>query len=208
MDARLTEFVSAGEAPGSTLGAHATRHAWNSAPWRGGGPHGITWPRQRGGWQPGRREQPSPVAMFPPGVGRIPLPSQIPSATAGDGQRSALLGGRAASSHVPAATNGDGQRSARMGGRAAPDCVDELNAKRIPGVGARLRGAPRRCPLLLGGRKRGCSRSAGHARDTDSRAHGGGITGGIRRRERRPWRLRSKRPRSARKRPRSQRASC
>ena len=68
MDARLSEFVSAGEARENAFGAHSTRHAWNSAPCRGGGPHGITRPRQRGGGgQPGRREQPSPVAMFPPG---------------------------------------------------------------------------------------------------------------------------------------------
>jgi len=68
MDARLSEFVSAGEARGNAFGAPATRHAWNSAPCRGGGPYGITRPRQRGGGgQPGRREQPSPVAMFPPG---------------------------------------------------------------------------------------------------------------------------------------------
>ena len=151
--------------------------------------------------------------------------SQVPSATTGDGQRSALLGGRAASSHVPAATTGDRQRSARLGGRAAPDSADEqqrrgpfsgggLNAKRTPGVGARLRGAPRCCPLLLGGRKRG-SRPAGHARDIDSRAHGGGGHRGhpaaraaTIRGASPPWRLRSRRPRSARKRPRLQRASC
>ena len=67
-DAGLSEFVSAGEARGNTFGSHATRHARNSAPCRGGGPHGITRTRQRGGGgQPGRREQPLPVAMFPPG---------------------------------------------------------------------------------------------------------------------------------------------
>ena len=57
MDAILPEFVSAGRGPGSTFGAHAPRHAWNSGSWRRAGPRGITWPRQRGGGgQPGRRE--------------------------------------------------------------------------------------------------------------------------------------------------------
>ena len=47
------------------------------------------------------------------------------SATTVAGQRSALLGGRAASSHVPAATTGDGQRRTRLGGWKAPDSADE-----------------------------------------------------------------------------------
>ena len=126
MDAILPEFVSAGRGPGSTFGVHAPRHAWNSESWRGGRPHGTTWPHQRGGGgQPDGREHLRP------------------------------------SSRIRQQRRGSFSR----GGR---------NAKRIPGVGARRRGAPRCCPLLLGGRKRGYSCSTGHARDIDSRAHGGG----------------------------------
>jgi len=116
---------------------------------------------------------------------RVPSPVEPDSPAGGiiveSRRRTVLFGGW--SSQVPSATTGDGQRSTRLGGWAAPDSADEQqrrgsfsgggrNAKRTPCVSARRRGAPRCCPLLLGGRKRGCSCSTGHARDIDSRAHG------------------------------------
>jgi len=201
MDAILPEFVSAGRGPGSTFGAHAPRHAWNSGSWRRAGPRGITWPRQRGGGgQPGRREHLRLSSRIHPPTGsplnhggapfflrgggaRCPPPPPVLGSGAhfwGGGQQAAIFpppppvmgsgahafgggqhptpptsnSGGAASSHVPAATTGDGQRSTRLGGWAAPDSADEQqrrgsfsrrwrNAKRIPGVGARRRGAPR-----------------------------------------------------------------
>jgi len=59
------------------------------------------------------------------------------------------------------------------------------------GSGAHFQGGGRAAPDSaaeqqwwdLGGQKRGCSRSAGHARDSGSRTHGGEIAGGIRWRE-------------------------
>ena len=249
MDARLTEFVSAGEAPGSTFGAHATRHARNSVPWRGSGPHGITRPRQRGGGgQPGRREQPSPVAMFPPGVGRIRLPSQIhppmgPSLNHGGAPF--FFGGGAARCPPPPPVMGSGAHF-WGGGQQAAMCPPPQTAM---GSGAHAWGGGQHpiAPTSSSGgalfREGGSTPSVSLVSVHDSggrrdavlcfSADGSGAvvpldtlvtstrepTGGGHRGHpvaraatirgaSPPWRLRSRRPRSARKRPRLQRASC
>ena len=124
--------------------------------------------------------------------------SQVPSATTGAGQRSALLGGggqQAAMCPPPPPAMGSGTHA--WGGWAAPDSADKQqrrgsfsrggrNAKRIPGVGARRRGRRDAALYFSADGSAGAAVPLGTL-ETSTREPKGGANGGIWRRERQPF---------------------